>query len=156
TAVLTILFITDCIITVLAMNNLCSQLEILEKIAAEMRQVSDELSVTVYEGASGLKELKETNAIRFKDIKETTRTKYTEQNGEIKEKGDANERYMERRREENEARMKELKEKYKLLFGETKHSKSHLLTAFLNIKNEKYQSQLDKLTKHLKRGDKNV
>ncbi|MCD8158938.1 MAG: hypothetical protein LUD77_08600 [Clostridiales bacterium] len=156
TAALSVLFITDCIVTVLTMNNLCSQLESLEKIAAEMRQISDELSVTVYEGASELKEFKETNDLRLRELKETNKTRFKEQLGEFKEKVEANERYMQRRRETNEVRMNELKEKYRLLFSEIKHRRKRLLAAFPNIKNEKYQSQLDKLTKHLRRGDENV
>ncbi|MCD7777328.1 MAG: hypothetical protein LUH47_02345, partial [Clostridiales bacterium] len=94
--------------------------------------------------------------LRLRELKETNKTRFKEQLGEFKEKVKANERYMQRRRETNEVRKNELKEKYRLLFSEIKHRRKHLLAAFPNIKNEKYQSQLDKLTKHLRRGDENV
>ncbi len=169
TAVLFTLFIADCIITVLALNNLCRQIESLDKIASEIRAVSDELSVTVYEAASELKEIKdtgdshikeikETNEEKFKEIKETgeARLKEIKETGEtkireLKEAGSLRSEEHRERRAASEARLRELKEKYRLLLNEKKSGGKRLLTAFPDIKNDKYQTQLNKLkNKYLK------
>ncbi|MCD8090830.1 MAG: hypothetical protein LUD81_09500 [Clostridiales bacterium] len=171
-AALSAVFAVDCVITVLALNNLCSQIEGLGKIAAEIRSVSDELSVTVYEGASELKEIKETGDSCIKEFKETSETKLKEfketNETKLKEFRETNEtRLKELRkttslrskehREALEARKSELKKKYKFLLNERKFCGRHLLTAFPDVKTEKHQLQLEKLKKkYLKRGDSDV
>ncbi|MCD8214351.1 MAG: hypothetical protein LUC97_01700 [Clostridiales bacterium] len=146
TVVLTAVFIFDCIMTVLAMNNLCSRLERLDKMAAEIRSVSDELSVSVYEKATDLKELKDISDVKLKTLKDTNEAKLKE----LKEANEAKLKNIKLSAEESEARLKELREKYKKLLNENKFSGKRLLTAFPNLKNEKHRSQLEKL---LKRGE---
>ncbi len=122
---LTVLFACDLIITVLALNNMLSKAERLDKLAKEMRTVSDDLSEVVFETASGLEKVMKEQSERVKETEKKIR--------EAKEKHFA-----------------ELKERYTVLLEEKIYTQSRILKAFPKLKSREHQNQFEELKKRLK------
>ncbi|MCC8015293.1 MAG: hypothetical protein LIO87_08855 [Eubacterium sp.] len=122
---LTVLFACDLIITVLALNNMLSKAERLDKLAKEMRTVSDDLSEVVFETASELEKIRK------------------EQSGRVKETE-------KKIREAKEKHLAELKERYTGLLEERIYTQSRILRAFPELKSREHQKQFEELKKRLK------
>lgn len=127
-------FVVDLVITALALNNMLKKAERLDRIAEEIRSVSDELSEVVFEKASELEKIKKEQSEKLKETEKKLRIS-------------------------REKRISELKEKYNRLLEEKKYTHRRLLRAFPDLKSREHQAQLEKLKEKFKirvRGDKNV
>ncbi|MCD7854409.1 MAG: putative ABC transporter permease [Clostridiales bacterium] len=122
--VLTGLFVCDLIITLLALNNMLSRAEKLDKLAKEMRAVSDDLSEVVFEKASELEKVRKEQSEKVKETEKKVK-------------------------ERNEKRLAELKEKYNRLVEERIYTHTRLLKAFPELKSIEHQNQFEELKKRL-------
>lgn len=122
-------FVTDAVITVVAINKLEKRIKLMDDIAEKIHNVSDGMGEHIYDGVTAV--VKKGEEIYNSDNARELREKYTESVEELKKK--------------NEETLEELRERYAQLVKESHIFQKRILKAFPKIKSRRHEEQLEKL-----------
>lgn len=142
---------SDLVVTVNRILKLNRQLDAMEKIAAELRGLSDKLGENIYENVMDTMEIREKVDQAVEEGKQKVDQAVEESRQKMDRAVEESRQKMDRAVEEQRARMSELKERYRELAERNVKGGRRLLKAFPKLESKNHKEILEEIRLKLKR-----
>ena len=151
--ILLVVLFADIYVTASAILKLNRQLDAMERIAAELRELSDKLGESIHENVMDTMESQEERKQKFEEITEEKKQRFEEITEEGKQKLEEiteesrkrMEEIAEESRQKMEAHKEELRKKYEEISGQRSRVTSRLVKAFPKMQSRNHKEVLEEL-----------